>query len=663
MVLEKMYIKDAVMRRVDIWNLLSQPGNKNCIMGVIVMCLKNLILKFVSSILIVLLCILSFNISGGEYAEAVNMPDVNDINKLDKLLTEVDKIIDNLTTEERNKLESIKQTLNDTNLVKTTQDIIAILNQNGLKTKLETVVNENITFEQAELTLKLIIPLAKGDWDGLKTQLNAIKVKYSSIIQKLKANGITEGLVYNLIVRVNTELMELNRRNEITADNFETILVKVVQNLVTAEEEFKPVKNVMIKAYDKLPVKILGDDTAEIFKPEKASLIVTLIDTHIDESSNPEVSVIKDTFDLARQILKDIYVSKTSVSGGGGDVTPPPLNTEFSAKLEENRENQISVPGTSFKVVIPVGAIEIPANAAVNFRVKEVTGKDAEQLFERVINNEQRAAYKIYGKIYDLEISVEKDGVTTYITSFAKPLAIEFPYEDTSGGVDIEKLIVWRFNDGLNKAEAVGGKADKEKKVIRVTLGGFSKYGVMVFEKSFDDVKTHWAKADIEILASRGVVSGIDGNRFGPELSVTRAEFAVLLVKALNLREEEPISFTDVPTESWFHAEVAKAVKAGIISGYGNGKFKPNLKITREEMAVMINKACQSAGKGLAAGNENVLTNYTDKVQVSAWAKGSLADVINAGIIQGRSETTLAPNAAATRAEASVIIRRLIKLL
>ncbi|WP_331281312.1 S-layer homology domain-containing protein [Paenibacillus sp. UNC451MF] len=202
------------------------------------------------------------------------------------------------------------------------------------------------------------------------------------------------------------------------------------------------------------------------------------------------------------------------------------------------------------------------------------------------------------------------------------------------------------------------------------TTGGVSKatvrrpgnsiYTVVEYFKSFEDLKGHWSQADVELLASKLVVNGITDSSFAPQHEITRAEFATLLVRALGLTEMTLTKFSDVKANDWFAGAIGAASQAGLVDGFENGTFQPAANITREQMAVMMTRAMSVAGKK-ADGSLLGLSKFSDAASVSGWAKDAVAQAVNAGIINGVTNDTFVPNAKASRAEAAVMLKRLLQ--
>ncbi len=176
------------------------------------------------------------------------------------------------------------------------------------------------------------------------------------------------------------------------------------------------------------------------------------------------------------------------------------------------------------------------------------------------------------------------------------------------------------------------------------------------------DVPTsYWAYDAISSLSSKGIVSGYPGGTFKPGASVTRAEFATMLVKALGLNTAGTTGqFTDVTGDSWCYGSVNAAVNAGLVSGTGNNLFAPNASITREQMAVMVAKAL---GTKAPTVDGTELNAFSDKSSVDSWAVTGMEEAVKAGIVSGMTAGTLAPNDNATRAEAAAMIYKLLTIL
>ncbi|RJE90685.1 hypothetical protein D3P07_00830 [Paenibacillus sp. 1011MAR3C5] len=199
--------------------------------------------------------------------------------------------------------------------------------------------------------------------------------------------------------------------------------------------------------------------------------------------------------------------------------------------------------------------------------------------------------------------------------------------------------------------------SEDESTTATIMSPGNSIYVVVQGAKTFADMEGHWARASIEQLSSKRIVFGKSEDRFAPQDAITRAEFAALLVRALGLRAGigGSADFSDVKASDWFYREVSIAAELGLISGFGDGSFRPNDTITREQMAVM---AANALGAGGAA--DGAADKFGDRDRIGVWARNAVEYVVKRGIMQGKTEVVFAPNDRATRAEAVVVLKRVL---
>jgi hypothetical protein len=192
-----------------------------------------------------------------------------------------------------------------------------------------------------------------------------------------------------------------------------------------------------------------------------------------------------------------------------------------------------------------------------------------------------------------------------------------------------------------------------------------STYAVVWHSNEFKDVVNHWAKNAVNDMGSRMVIEGTGNGMFSPDRDITRAEFAAIIVRALGLKPDKGATpFSDVKAADWFNSAINTAYAYRLISGFEDGTFRPNDKITREQAMVMIAKAMTITNlkaKLPVQSTNDILRSYTDASEVSAWAQSSMADSVQSGIVSGRSGTLLAPKDYITRAEVAVIVQRLLQ--
>ena len=168
------------------------------------------------------------------------------------------------------------------------------------------------------------------------------------------------------------------------------------------------------------------------------------------------------------------------------------------------------------------------------------------------------------------------------------------------------------------------------------------------------DIQGHWAQNTINKWVDKGDISGYPDGTFRPNNMITRAEFVVLVNNAMGYTKSGYAYFSDVPSHYWGKNAIQTGVAAGYISGDGNGIFRPNDPVTRQEAAAMISRILD------LKQNESRAYRYTDSYAISNWAKGVVGAVSEAGIMAGYPDGSFGPDRVLTRAEAVLALDKTV---
>ncbi|MFC5405349.1 S-layer homology domain-containing protein [Cohnella soli] len=303
------------------------------------------------------------------------------------------------------------------------------------------------------------------------------------------------------------------------------------------------------------------------------------------------------------------------------------------------------VPGQSYTLTFGTLTLHIPANAITQpmiISLKDATG-DAEKLLGQ--------GQKLYSNAFSLTKSVPG--------TFAAPVTLKLQ-ANSSNAVAGQRIILFYYDESAKQWKPLPSKS--EGNTIAGETDHFTLFAALSVptnvETSFTDVAGHWAEKDILSSAGQGWVSGYPDGTFLPNKAVTRAEFAVMLSKTLRLPPAADLPFTDAKAiPDWAAASVAAATKAGILSGYGDRSFRPEVNITRAEAAAMIVRAAGLPALPTAA------TGFADDANIANWAKGWISAAAGANLMQGQGKNVFHPQATTTRAEAAVLLQRLAAAL
>lgn len=158
---------------------------------------------------------------------------------------------------------------------------------------------------------------------------------------------------------------------------------------------------------------------------------------------------------------------------------------------------------------------------------------------------------------------------------------------------------------------------------------------------------------------------GLSNVRFVPNGQVQRSELAAMLVRTLGLEHSDRMvtGFDDVQSESWYAGSVRTAASAGLINGYADGSFKPDASVSREELAVMVERVLHFAGTAEDTAAGSVSTSLSDAQAISTWAVPAVNTLSNIGIMEGDGKGRFAPTASVTRAEAAAVLSRTLDKL
>ncbi|HEX5564533.1 MAG TPA: NEAT domain-containing protein [Sporosarcina sp.] len=273
--------------------------------------------------------------------------------------------------------------------------------------------------------------------------------------------------------------------------------------------------------------------------------------------------------------------------------------------------------------------IEAPAALSV---------KDGKQVVTiKLTNNEQIT-----------EFQVEQDGgfvdaTVVSVDEEANRRTVSFEVADLSKIIDAKVAVsVPAMNHNANYTIRLAFDKDSLKPVaeeVKVT---------------FKDINNTFAKPYIEALAAKQIVKGKTADTFAPNDNMTRAEFARIISRALNLEKKEyQGTFTDLTKGTSYVYEVEAANRAGIILGDA-GKFNPNAQITRQEMVAMIVRSIEYKNASLVK-NVDTSVKFADAGSVSNYAKEAVQLAAGLGIVDGNvvnGQKVFEPKATATRAHA-----------
>jgi len=246
--------------------------------------------------------------------------------------------------------------------------------------------------------------------------------------------------------------------------------------------------------------------------------------------------------------------------------------------------------------------------------------------------------------------------ITTNTTSYKNeensvvvpPIVITPSYPSTGGGGGFSSSAASGFKTDVIPEASYDPESEKPAPVIN--------------EDAFSDLESvPWAKEAILFLESWDIINGVEENKFAPLDYVTREQFVHMIVNALILSGDiEEVKFSDVKEGAWYYNSIKTALAKKIITGITAEEFGTGKYITRQDMAVIIQRAAASANITIPA--TMFFNKINDMDKCSEYAKTSVDTMVKGGIMTGIGDGSFAPNDNATRAMAAVVIYRMLKL-
>jgi hypothetical protein len=312
---------------------------------------------------------------------------------------------------------------------------------------------------------------------------------------------------------------------------------------------------------------------------------------------------------------------------------------------------------------VELNAASIPTSGlAEGSTIRLVISKAEEQLVKAAAEAARRQsdALKLLTDVVFLRMeAVKGDQVVPMSLSKTNLLKGKFP---ELNGKSVE---LYRYDADSAAWIFVPSQKNADDKGLEFTINAPGPYAVMSFTNQFGDTAGHWAEQDIDWMTRRLLVNGMSPTEFRPQGSVTRAEFAAMLVRALGIRvnggsQDDP--FMDVHQDAWYREVVLAAAANGLVNGLEAGRFAPDETITREQMAVMISRAFTFIGLGSKSSTHTIgLDDFADSSTIQGWAKADVELVLREGLMQGMSSDAFEPGGITTRAQAVIVIGRLLK--
>lgn len=340
------------------------------------------------------------------------------------------------------------------------------------------------------------------------------------------------------------------------------------------------------------------------------------------------------------------------------------MNLEMVKQLSQ-KDVTLTVNNGQVKYQLPPNAINVP-NLLANFD----KGADASKIaFDIEISNAsnevqktaQSAAVKdgfaILAPPVTFTMTAAYNGRTVAVNQFGKHVSREIALP---AGIDPKRITtaIVIQEDGTTYHVPTYVYQTNGQYFARINSLTNSVYSLIYHTAAFTDTAGAWFETPVLEAASRTILNGYEDGTFQGTNSITRAEFATMLINTLGLNKVGTSSYADVKESDWYYKAVSRANEYQLIMGRPDGNFDPESKITRQEAMIMMQRAAELCG--LIADSKDLVANYPDSSKVSEWAKDAVNFNLNSGLITGNNGELKATENI-TRAEAAVVTLRLLQ--
>lgn len=371
------------------------------------------------------------------------------------------------------------------------------------------------------------------------------------------------------------------------------------------------------------------------------------------------------------QAVKNALDNNASVIRIESDKTAAISLTVNQLKTIKDTKKALEIKFNNVTFTIPSAVLtELPIKdtATIEFSATALNEADAKNVTDAAEN--AAMVKKVVGTIFELRVTaITKAGKAVGIKTFTEQLQVNLPVPKEEHAAALAGQVhAHRFNPDTKRWDYIGGTYNPTTRTISFTTGKFGRFALLITDEvmqtfELTDLRGHWAEQDIQFMVSQGYVKGIGGGKFAPNSPITRAEFTAMLARILGLQEDKDsaITFKDLSPKHWAYESVQAAAKAGLISGYKDGRFYPDQKITRQEISALMARALKyKQVENEVSENEKseLLRKFKDRKEISLWAEKDVAAAVKAGIAAGRRSDEYAPQAYATRAEGAVLLKR-----
>lgn len=387
--------------------------------------------------------------------------------------------------------------------------------------------------------------------------------------------------------------------------------------------------------------------------------------TIVKDEDGVEVTVVKlDKEDFKKQLAesKEAKAFVIPVTGDKQKAKAVLQVQDVEDASTNNKDNEFVVQGNGAEYSLPSTLLK-SSELGTKLGISETDARNAEvevTIEEKPETAVEKGKSKLVSKVVDFTVTVTSGGNSLELNDFGNTY-VDRAFDLTQNVTPAKAVGVVVNTDGTispvpTEFVDVGGK-----KVAVLKRNSNSSYTVVENDVAFTDIDNHWAEEDILLLGNKLIVSGYEDGSFMPKGTIKRGEFITLIARSLGFdtNNSDITKFSDVSAEAYYAGALKALVDQGLINGYADGTFKPDAQISRQDVAVILGGIIeflelQNAESGQAK-------TFKDSSDISSYAANAIEEAAKLQIINGYEDNSFKPKAPISRAEAVIMIEKLLE--
>lgn len=363
------------------------------------------------------------------------------------------------------------------------------------------------------------------------------------------------------------------------------------------------------------------------------------------------------------------------------DIETDKIDTEFRVKTVEKmiKDNDGKDVGISIKT--NNGSFDIPSeeltkeevikkldianedveNAIINVTIEKADKKKRDNIEKINSSNNIKAVTEPIEFKVNIEIQGKQKEIKQFNNYVSRRITVP-----KGKAVNISKMTVIAYDEETGQYTPVPAlfKENENGEVeVEIKHNGCGIYTVVEAEEPKITVENHWANQNIEKVSGKLLLNETFANNIDPTMGITRAEICDLMVKTLGLGIKDIGSkseYTDVNSDLRLGMSILIGTEIGIVKGYGDGTFKPDKVISREEIAAVIKRTIEYVQKINVSQDTDT---YKDSKSIGEWAKNGVGELTTMQIIEGYTDGTFKPRKDVTIGESITMLKRTLEQL